>query len=213
MVMNMHRKINLKAYYFGTPVVLISSLNEDGSTNLAPMSSAWWLGDYGMLGMSIRSKTVENLYQNPECVLNLPDPSLVHHVNRLALTTGKNPVPKYKEEMGYTFEPEKFSIAGLTGVHSDLVRPIRVNECPVQLECEVEKVTPLSVNNPYLASIVVKVLKAHVSEEIIVPGTRNYIDTDKWSPLIMNFCEYYALNQKKLQKSTLSEAWEPILNS
>ena len=29
--------------YFGTPVVLISSINEDGSANLAPMSSAFWL--------------------------------------------------------------------------------------------------------------------------------------------------------------------------
>lgn len=30
--------------YFGTPVVLIGSTNEDGSYNLAPMSSAWWVG-------------------------------------------------------------------------------------------------------------------------------------------------------------------------
>ena len=30
--------------YFGTPVVLISSVNEDGTYNLAPMSSAFWLG-------------------------------------------------------------------------------------------------------------------------------------------------------------------------
>jgi flavin reductase (DIM6/NTAB) family NADH-FMN oxidoreductase RutF len=29
--------------YFGTPVVVISE-NEDGSANLAPMSSAFWLG-------------------------------------------------------------------------------------------------------------------------------------------------------------------------
>src|ERR1700722_15646325 len=30
--------------YFGTPVVLISTTNKDGSYNLAPMSSAFWLG-------------------------------------------------------------------------------------------------------------------------------------------------------------------------
>jgi flavin reductase (DIM6/NTAB) family NADH-FMN oxidoreductase RutF len=30
--------------YFGTPVVLISTLNQDRSVNVAPMSSAWWLG-------------------------------------------------------------------------------------------------------------------------------------------------------------------------
>ena len=51
-----------------------------------------------------------------------------------------------------------------------------------------------------------------MKEDLIVSGTKNYIDTDKWSPLIMNFCEYYGLS-KKLQKSGLAEAWEPILNN
>ncbi len=40
----MHRVIDPSILYFGTPVVLVSSLNEDGSPNVAPMSSAWWLG-------------------------------------------------------------------------------------------------------------------------------------------------------------------------
>lgn len=30
--------------YLGTPTVLIVALNEDGTANLAPMASAWWLG-------------------------------------------------------------------------------------------------------------------------------------------------------------------------
>jgi flavin reductase (DIM6/NTAB) family NADH-FMN oxidoreductase RutF len=47
----MKKVIQPKILYFGTPVVLISSLNPDGSTNLAPMSSAWWLGQSCMLGM------------------------------------------------------------------------------------------------------------------------------------------------------------------
>jgi flavin reductase (DIM6/NTAB) family NADH-FMN oxidoreductase RutF len=38
------RTIEPKILYFGTPVALISSLNEDGATNLAPMSSFWALG-------------------------------------------------------------------------------------------------------------------------------------------------------------------------
>ena len=47
--------------YFGTPVVLISTLNEDGTANLAPMSSAWWLNQSCMLGLSTRGKTMEKL--------------------------------------------------------------------------------------------------------------------------------------------------------
>ncbi|WP_327640659.1 hypothetical protein OHB24_20390 [Kribbella sp. NBC_00482] len=46
----MKRTVEPKVLYFGTPVVLISSLNPDGTTNLAPMSSAWWLGYTAMLG-------------------------------------------------------------------------------------------------------------------------------------------------------------------
>ena len=37
----MHTTIDPAILYFGTPVVLVSSTNDDGSFNLAPMSSAW----------------------------------------------------------------------------------------------------------------------------------------------------------------------------
>jgi flavin reductase (DIM6/NTAB) family NADH-FMN oxidoreductase RutF len=57
--------------YFGTPVVLIGSSNEDGSFNLAPMSSAWWVGWRCMLGLARNSKTTENMIRTGECVLNL----------------------------------------------------------------------------------------------------------------------------------------------
>ena len=46
-----HVQIEPSILYFGTPVVLLSTLNEDGSPNLAPMSSAWALGYTVMLGL------------------------------------------------------------------------------------------------------------------------------------------------------------------
>src|SRR5262249_61643519 len=79
--------------YFGTPVVLISSLNEDGSANLAPMSSAFWLGWRCILGLAASSRTTENLRRTGECVLNLPSEEQVDAVDRLALTTGADPLP------------------------------------------------------------------------------------------------------------------------
>ena len=78
-------------FYFGTPVVLIGSSNEDGSFNLAPMSSAWWVGWRCMLGLASNSKTTENMICTGECVLNLPSADLVDAVNRLARTTGSSP--------------------------------------------------------------------------------------------------------------------------
>ena len=90
--------------YFGTPVVLIGSSNEDGSANLAPMSSAWWVGWRCMLGLASNSRTTENMIRSGECVLNLPSADLVDAVNRLARTTGSNPVPPGKVMRG-SFNP------------------------------------------------------------------------------------------------------------
>jgi flavin reductase (DIM6/NTAB) family NADH-FMN oxidoreductase RutF len=49
-----HRIIAPTILYFGTPVVLISTCNVDGSANLAPMSSAWALVQAIMLGRERR---------------------------------------------------------------------------------------------------------------------------------------------------------------
>src|ERR1700733_3434613 len=103
----MVRTIDPAILYFGTPVVLISTMNEDGSPNLAPMSSAFWLGWRCVLGLSNVSKTTENMRRTGECVLNLPSVDLVAAVNRLAKTTGSNPVPARKTEKGYRYEPDK----------------------------------------------------------------------------------------------------------
>ena len=103
----MHRMIEPAISYFGTPVVLVTTENEDGSTNVAPMSSAWWLGWSCMLGFGARSKTPANILRTGECVLNLPSVDQVDAVDRLARTTGSNPVPPHKVAMGYRYEPDK----------------------------------------------------------------------------------------------------------
>src|SRR5215213_517811 len=93
-----HTVIDPAILYFGTPVVLVTSVNPDGSTNIMPMSSAFWLGHTGMLGIGVRSQTAANLQRNLGCVLNLPSVDLVTEVDRLALTTGRPDVPAAKAE-------------------------------------------------------------------------------------------------------------------
>ncbi|HEX8243216.1 MAG TPA: flavin reductase family protein [Longimicrobium sp.] len=126
----MHTVIDPAILYFGTPVVLVSSVNPDGSPNLAPMSSAWWLGKSCMLGFGARSHTPANILRTGECVLNLPSAAQVSAVDRLARTTGSDPVPPHKLAMGYRTERDKFAAAGLTPLTADLVDPPRVAECP-----------------------------------------------------------------------------------
>lgn len=201
----MHKVIEPKVLYFGTPVVLISTVNEDGSANLAPMSSAWWLGSSCMLGMNAASQTVQNLMRTGECVLNLPSADLAAAVNRLALLTGRNPVPAYKVEMGYKYEPDKFAAAMLTAEASDLVSPPRVAECPVQLEAKVHQMHTFGEST---AAIEVRIVRVHADESLLVPGQRNYIDPEKWNPLIMNFCEFFGLSGK-LHASKLAKVYGP----
>jgi len=192
----LHRAIEPKILYLGTPVVLISTLNEDESANLAPMSSAWWLDKTCMLGLGTRSKTFENLRRTRECVLNLPSSEMVSAVDRLALTTGVNPVPEYKEKMGFQYVADKFARAGLTVAASEIVRPPRVSECPVQLEAVIENIYALGSPDDCAAAIEARVVRVYMEESILNSEKRHYVDTDKWKPLIMSFCEFYGLGSK-----------------
>lgn len=203
-----HRVITPRILYFGTPVVLVSTLNEDGTPNLAPMSSAWWLGSSCVLGLSTRSHTVANLRRTGECVLNLPSGELVDAVDRLALLTGSDPVPAYKQAMGYRHEPRKFATAGLTPVPADLVAPPRVHECPVQLEAVVRQMNPVGGPDGHLAMIEVAVTRVHADDDILVPGHASHVDPDRWRPLIMSFCEFYGVGGK-LHPSRLATAYAP----
>ncbi|WP_166242826.1 flavin reductase family protein [Paenibacillus turpanensis] len=204
----MHKIVEPKIFYFGTPVVLISTLNEDNSVNLAPISSAWSLHQSFMLGISNRSQTVQNLLRERECVLNLPSVDLVHAVDRLALLTGRNPVPDYKVQQGYKYEPDKFGTAQLTQTPADIVKPSCVKECPVQLEAIVKRVHDFGEDPSTLAAIEVKIVKSHISEQILMDGEVNYIDPDKWNPLIMNFCEFYGIGEK-VHPSRLAPVFAP----
>lgn len=202
----MHVVPGLKVLYFGTPVVLISSRNEDGSANLAPMSSAWWLGQSAMLGMGNSAQTTANLLRERECVLNLPSSSMVEAVDRIALTTGKASVPDHKLSKGYRYEPDKFAAAGLTEQPSDLVRPPRVAECPIQMECRVVAAHPFGSPTPHATAFTVEVLRTHVEADLLIPGT-HYVDPLRWDPLIMKFCEFFG-GGHNLHPSRLAGGWQ-----
>jgi flavin reductase (DIM6/NTAB) family NADH-FMN oxidoreductase RutF len=200
------RTIEPKILYFGTPVALVSSLNEDGSTNLAPMSSFWALGWTLMLGVLDETKTAENLERHPECVVNLPDPAMWPNVEKLAPLTGKNPVPEIKAKQ-FRFEADKFGASELTQLASELVKPARAMECPVHMEARViklhrmngEKLTQLGGG----VAVEVEIVRVHVATEFILG--ENYIDPAKWSPLIYNFRHYFRLGEKELGKTFRAE--------
>jgi flavin reductase (DIM6/NTAB) family NADH-FMN oxidoreductase RutF len=205
----MHQVIRPAILYFGTPVVLISTVNEDGSFNLAPMSSAWWLGQRCVLGLAAASKTTQNLLRTGECVLNLPDHSMAGVVDRIARTTGSDPVPEGKARRGYRYVGDKFGQAGLTPVRALAVAAPRALECPVQLEAELEAVHPLAEHDPLWRgrslALHVAVRKVHAAADILMDGEPDRIDPDKWRPLIMSFQHFYGLAPHKVHGSELAK--------
>jgi flavin reductase (DIM6/NTAB) family NADH-FMN oxidoreductase RutF len=200
--------------YFGTPVVLISTLNEDGTANLAPMSSAFWLGWRCVLGLNATSKTTENMVRTGECVLNLASRDEVGAVDRIAMTTGSNPVPQNKIAKGYVYEPDKFRRAGVTPVPSRQVKAPRVLECPAQMEARVAARHGIYEDNPLLRGFIdifeVEILQVHAHPSILMQGVPNRIDPDKWKPLIMSFQKFYSLEEGQLHSSKLGEVPEEL---
>jgi flavin reductase (DIM6/NTAB) family NADH-FMN oxidoreductase RutF len=187
-----HVNIEPSILYFGTPVVLLSTENQDGTFNLAPMSSAWALGNVIVLGLGAEGQTARNLAERPELVINLPAPHQWEAVERLAPLTGRDPVPASKAERS-RFEPDKFGAAGLRAQPSEGVRPPRVAECPLQFEARAARVGRDVSGSFVIAEAVVS--RVHADPRIVVPGTQ-HVDPAAWSPLVYNFRHYFGLGSQ-----------------
>lgn len=192
-------------------MVLISTVNpsdkddELPTYNIAPMSSAFWLGDRCILGLASMSQTTQNLLRTKQCVLNLPAYSekTIAAVNALAKTTGTRVLPESKASMGYSYVKDKFGVAGLTPVESAMVEPPRIKECAVQMEAEMVVYHNIfgDLDNGmqgFSLAIELKVLQTYVDDSIRMtqPGKENRIDHDRWRPMIMSFQHLYGVSPR-----------------
>lgn len=203
-----HSRIDPAILYWGTPVVLITASNEDGSPNISPMSSAFWLGDRCILGIASHSQTTINILRTKQCVLNLASDDMTVAVNGLARTTGTEEVPPSKIQRGYRYVKDKFGIANLTPEPSELVQAPRIKECPVQMEAElVDKHETLG---GFVSIIEVKILRTYVSDKLRLKGYDNRVDPDAWHPMIMSFQHLYGLRNGKIEHSRLAEVDEDL---
>jgi flavin reductase (DIM6/NTAB) family NADH-FMN oxidoreductase RutF len=101
---------------------------------------------------------------------------------------------------------DKFALGAVTRQRSELVQPPRVKECPVQLECRVVSTRPFGAPSVKATSYEVKVLRAHVEQDLLIPGT-HHIDPLRWDPLIMKFCDFFG-GGVSLRPSRLAAGWK-----
>ncbi|MHB1210373.1 MAG: flavin reductase family protein [Acidimicrobiales bacterium] len=202
----MHQVITPTILYLATPVVLISTMNEDGSVNLAPASSVWRLDQTGVLGRGTRALTFANLRRDGECARSLPSVDQVAPVDRLALAAGIDLVTDYKLATNFRHVRDKFDAAGRTALPSQLVGPPRAIECPLHLEAKVTSIHSVGAPEDHSACIEVQIVRVHVEEGLLDDHARHHISSDRWRALIMSFLNFYGLGDR-VHGSRLAEVF------
>ena len=177
-------------FYYGFPVVLLSTIDEKGKVDVTPISCTFTLGTNAVIALVKLNQAYENVMAVPEVVLNLPNASMWEQVEKIAPYTAKDPVPAQKAAK-YTHTDDKFALGGFTPLASDKVRPPRVAECPIQAEA---KVVNVNDRNGYVL-LELEIVQVHAQDHLVMEG--NKINPLQWEPLIYNFKHYYGIGEHK----------------
>lgn len=155
------------------PIAFVSTVSAGGVPNLAPFSFFNGVGSNPPAVIfspctkadGTMKDTIVNLRALPECVVNVVPFSIKDAMN----------------EASYAFPPEinEFEAAGFTPLPSRFVRPPRVAESPVQMECKLVKIVPVG-DGPLSANIcIAEVLCFHIAKEVLLPdGTADVTKID-----------------------------------
>ncbi|PZW43856.1 flavin reductase (DIM6/NTAB) family NADH-FMN oxidoreductase RutF [Mesonia algae] len=149
------------------PIAFASTVNEKGEPNLAPFSFFnVFSANPPILVFSpvLRIKddsekhTLENVKNHKEVVINIVNYDMVQQMS-LASTD-------------YADGINEFEKTGLTMQESEVVKPFRVKESPVQFECKVNEVKPLGDKGGAGNLVICEVLRIHVSEDVLAEGEK-----------------------------------------
>jgi flavin reductase (DIM6/NTAB) family NADH-FMN oxidoreductase RutF len=144
------------------PIAFASTIDKDGNPNLSPFSffNVFSAAPPILIFSPARrvrdnttKHTLENVIEVPEVVINVVNFSMVEQTS-LSSTE-------------YPKQVNEFEKAGFTAIESDLIRPYRVKESPVQFECKVNKVMALGNEGGAGNLIFCEVLKVHIHDNIL----------------------------------------------
>lgn len=153
---------NLSGAVSPRPIALVSTIDANGTVNLAPFSffnlfsaqpPTVIFSCVDSLRDGSSKDTLYNAIETKELVINLVNYQMVEQTS-LAST-------------GYAKGVNEFEKAGFTELASLEVKAPRVAESPVQLECSVEEVIKLGDENGAGNLVVCRVLKMHINREVL----------------------------------------------
>lgn len=154
------------------PICFASTISMDGKPNLAPFSffNVFSSNPPILVFSPARSgrtgatkDTLDNVLEVPEVVINMVNYNMVHQ-----MSLASSPFPKGVNE---------FEKAGFTPIKSELIKPFRVKESPVQIECKVNEVKSLGTQGGAGNLVICEVVKIHVDESVL--NADKNIDTKK----------------------------------
>jgi len=144
------------------PIALVSTIDKDGIRNLSPFSffNAFSANppicvfSPARRGRDNTTKhTFENAKEVDEVVINVVSYDIVQ---QMSLSSTE-----------YPREVDEFVKAGLTPIESELVRPARVKESPVQMECRVKQIIELGNEGGAGNLVICEILLMHVDEGVL----------------------------------------------
>ncbi len=171
------------------PIAWISSIHPNGAINLAPFSFFNALAsDPPMVMISFtgyhqhggEKDSLYNIKSSGDFVVNMVPLALKDAMNK---TTA--PV---------AHEVDELALAGLNTEESVLVKPPRIREAPINMECELfqEINLPCTLENSINTTIIGKVLGIHIKDEVLTDGM---IDLSKIKPLArLGYNQYTDVN-------------------
>jgi flavin reductase (DIM6/NTAB) family NADH-FMN oxidoreductase RutF len=144
------------------PICFASTVDAQGNVNLSPFSffNLFSLNPPVIIFSPSRrarnnttKHTLENLLEVPEVVVNIVSHDMVRQVSLSSCE-----FPKGTDE---------FIKAGFTKERSKYVKPPRVKESPVQMECKVIEIKPLGTEAGAGNLVIAEVLLMHIHEKIL----------------------------------------------
>jgi flavin reductase (DIM6/NTAB) family NADH-FMN oxidoreductase RutF len=173
------------------PIGWISTISYDGIPNLAPFSTfnqlaydppfVFFSGS-SRPGTAIRKDSVVNAEETGEFVVNMATWEMREHVNR--------------SSTGFPPEVDEMALLGLTKLPSRFVKPWRVGESPIHLECRYHQTITLPGNRPESIHRVVigAVIGIHIDDKVLTSDGR--IDVLKIRPLArLGYMDYTSVTE------------------